>query len=374
MPIRDAQPRSYGEIVLKRLKRIAKQLLAITWIRRTYEVVNRIFLETFGSSRILTHLFFTIGFLTFNREQAAVLRGRRNYYRNKGTARTTHVELRRNIHRLEKGIIMRPRRDVFARDYITETVEFYAAAVAQYTSEQNGMETAEMEWAHDVLAEYFRVSTGSHPIVDAARARFEAMPAPTAPTGKVPYVKKQLSSVTYDELHELAMQRRSVRWFEQRPVERELIDQALLVARQAPTACNRLPYEFRVYDEPSAVATVVGLPFGAAGYAHNVPAVIVVVGKLESYFSPRDRHAIYVDSSLAAMSFMFALETLGLSSSVINWPDFEPLEAKMQKTLGLDVSDRVVMLIAVGYAHPEGMVPYSQKKELDTFRSYNVLR
>jgi len=32
------------------------------------------------------------------------------------------------------------------------------------------------------------------------------------------------------------------------------------------------------------------------------------------------------------------------------------------------------MLIAVGHAHPEGMVPYSQKKELDTFRSYNVLR
>jgi hypothetical protein len=46
----------------------------------------------------------------------------------------------------------------------------------------------------------------------------------------------------------------------------------------------------------------------------------------------------------------------------------------MQKTLGLSVSDRVVMLIAVGYAHPEGMVPFSQKKELDTIRTYNVLR
>jgi hypothetical protein len=29
------------------------------------------------------------------------------------------------------------------------------------------------------------------------------------------------------------------------------------------------------------------------------------------------------------------------------------------------------MLIAVGYAHPEGLVPYSQKKELDTFRRFN---
>ena len=111
--------------MLNTLKRIAKDLLAITWIRRVYEFVNRLVLEIFGSSRILTHLWYFVSFITFNREQAAVLRGRRDYYRNKHRDRVTHVELRRNVHRLEKGLIMRPRRDVFARDYITETIEFY---------------------------------------------------------------------------------------------------------------------------------------------------------------------------------------------------------------------------------------------------------
>ena len=128
---------------------------------------------------------------------------------------------------------------------------------------------------------------------------------------------------------------------------------------------------FRVFDDPALAREIAAIPFGTAGYSENVPAVAVVVGKLESYFSPRDRHAIYVDSSLAAMQFILALETLGLSSSVINWPDFEPLEAKMQRRLSLDTSDRVVMLIAFGYAHDEGLVPYSAKKSLDTFRRYN---
>lgn len=360
--------------MLNKLKRVAKRLLAITWIRRSYEVFNRVFLETFGSSRILTHLYFALGFLTFNREQSAVLRGRRNYYRNKKRHRISHVELRRNIHRLEKGIIMMPRREIFARDYITETVEFYASAAKQCEIAPGTMDASEMDWAHNVLTEYFRVSTGYHPAVNSARERFNALGYRPDTTEKVPHPKKQGSSIGYDDLYQLAMQRRSVRWFEQKHVPRELIDKALLVGRQAPTACNRLPYEFRVFDDPDMVRTVVALPFGAAGYAHNIPSIVVVVGNLESYFSPRDRHAIYVDSSLAAMSFMFALESLGLSSSVINWPDFEPLEAKMQKTLGLDVSDRVIMLIAVGYAHADGLVPYSQKKELDTFRSYNRLR
>ena len=359
--------------MLKKLKNIAKDLLAITWIRNLYEVFNRVFLETFCSNRFLTWLFFIFSFLTFNREQSGVLRGRRNYYRNKKRTRVTHVELRRNIHRLEKGIIMRPRRDIFARDYITETVEFYSQAADQCRLEPGTMEVSEMDWANNVLTEYFAVSTGVNPAVDAARARFDAIDYVPASTGKVPYTKTADSQISYDEMLGLAMQRRSVRFFEDKKVPHELIDKALLIGRQAPTACNRLPYEFRIFDEPEMVRKVAGLPFGAAGYADNIPTIIVVVGKLESYFSPRDRHAIYVDSSLAAMSFIFGLETLGLSSSIINWPDFEPLEAKMQKTLGLDVSDRVVMLIAVGYAHPEGLVPYSQKKEPDTFRSYNVL-
>lgn len=357
--------------MLNTLKRIAKDLLAITWIRRVYEFANRTVLETFGSSRILTHLWYLISFITFNREQSAVLRGRRNYYRNKHRDRITHVELRRNIHRLEKGLIMRPRRDVFARDYITETIEFYEEAVAQCRTAPGSMEQSEMEWANDVLTEYFRVSATGDSTVDAARARFVAAGYDGAYTAKVPHPKETVSDVAYDDLERLVQQRRSVRWFEQRPVSREDIDKALLIARQAPTACNRLPYEFRVFDEPDAVRTVSSIPFGTAGYGHNIPAIIVVIGKLESYFSPRDRHAIYVDSSLAAMQFMLGLETLGLSSSVINWPDFEPLERKMQKTLGLGLTDRVVMLIAVGYADPEGMVPFSQKKELDTFRRFN---
>ncbi|MEZ3159111.1 nitroreductase family protein [Microbacterium sp. BWT-B31] len=357
--------------MLNTLKRIAKDLLAITWIRRVYEVVNRVVLETFGSSRFLTYLWYLVSFITFNREQSAVLRGRRDYYRNKHRDRVTHVELRRNIHRLEKGLTMRPRRDVFARDYITETIEFYEEAVNQCRVSPGTMEQSEMDWAHDVLTEYFRVAVGEDATVQAARSRFEAAEYPGESTGKVPYVKTSLSDVDYESLSSLVMQRRSVRWFEDREIPRDLVDKALLLARQAPTACNRLPYEFRIFDEPEQVRMVSAIPFGTAGYGHNIPAIAVVVGKLESYFSPRDRHAIYVDSSLAAMQFMLGLETLGLSSSVINWPDFEPLERKMQKSLDLALTDRVVMLIAIGYAHPEGMVPYSQKKELDTFRRYN---
>ncbi len=117
--------------MIGKLKRLAKKLLAIRFIRKTYNAVNRVFLAFGGSTRLGATIYAFFGFATHNREQYAVLAGRRAYYRNLGKFRASHVELRRNIHRLEKGILMRPRRTTFARDYVEETIEFYRHALAR---------------------------------------------------------------------------------------------------------------------------------------------------------------------------------------------------------------------------------------------------
>lgn len=362
--------------MLKKLKNIIKSMLAISWVRGLYNWINRTVLEIFSSNRVFATIYSLPGFITFNREQYGVLRGRRNYYRNLKRTRFTHVELRRNIHRLEKGMIMKPMRKFFARDYIGETIDFYEQAINQFCEDKDSLDASEMQWAKDVLDRYFSCVDYGNKSIESARKRYDSISDKyncTSMDKKAPYLSKdrQNSKVSYDDLLKLAMQRRSVRWFKNKKVPRKLIDKALIVGRQSPSACNRLPYKFRIFDDPVLVKKIAGLPFGASGYSNQVPSVVVVTGNLDNYFSPRDRHVIYIDASLAAMSFMFALETLGLSSSVINWPDFEPLEMKMQKVIGLDISERVIMLIAVGYPDPEGGIPYSQKKDLDAIRNYN---
>lgn len=356
------------------LKRIAKTLLAIRVVRSTYNAINRVFLAFGGSTRIGATIYAFFGFATHNREQYAVLAGRRAYFRNLSRFRRTHVELRRNIHRLEKGILMRPRRTTFARDYIGETIDFYRHALARPTT-MTEVDTNEVQWAYGVLVDYFSIVTDEDPGIARARKAFAAIDAPLTNTNLHPYPVKDIKepTITYDQMVELAQARRSVRWFLDKPVPRELIDQALLVARQSPSACNRLPYEFLVFDQEDQARKISGIPFGAAGYARQIPMVIVVKGDLSNYFSPRDRHVPYIDASLAAMAFMFALETLGLKSSVINWPDFEPLEAKMAKTLGLKPYERIIMMMAVGYPDPAGMVASSEKKSLDVIRRFNTL-
>lgn len=355
---------------MERVKFAIKWLLSFGPIRRAYNFVMRGLAKLGGLNRIASTLYYIPSFLTFNREQFAVLRGRRAYYNNLKKARDSRAELRRNVHRLEKALLMRPRRDIFAKDYIGETVEFYASAVSEVSGT---VDMSELEWAQNVLSEYFSAIKVADKMIDGARESFYQTEFKPNQSDKVPYERGiPKSEVKFESFLKLTYQRRSVRWFLKKKVPRKLIDQALLAARQAPSACNRLPYEYKIFDDPKLVQKVAGIPFGSAGYRQNIPMIAVIVGKLDSYFSPRDRHGIYIDASLSAMSFMFALETLGLASSVINWPDFEPLERKMQKTLGLKTEDRPVMLIAIGYADPKGKVAYSQKKDLKVLRSYNA--
>ena len=115
---------------------------------------------------------------------------------------------------------------------------------------------------------------------------------------------------------------------------------------------------------------VASLPGGAAGFVDGFPVVIAVVGKLDAFFADRDRHVVYIDASLAAMSFIFALETMGVSSCVINTPGSEASEQRLSDSLGLASYERPVSLIALGFPDPTGMVPRSQKKSLDDIRRY----
>ena len=307
------------------------------------------------------------------RELDAVLHGLRAYERLAADEDGNRFLLRRNTHRLEKGLLMRPRREVFARDYIEETVEVYARLLGRRG--ERAADPEELRWTHDVLEEYFSV-IGAAPEIERARERFADLAPLDAPAGARPShpYRRDLDGpppVAYEDFLALARRRRSVRWFRPEPVPRELVDRALVAAFEAPSACNRQPFEFRVVDDPHRVERVSAIARGTRGFAHNIPTLVVVVGQLRAFFHPRDRHVIYIDASLAAMGFMLALETVGLSSCPINWPDVAERERRMARVLDLAPDERPVMLLAVGYPDPEGAVACSQKQSLERLRAYD---
>ena len=353
-------------------RRIVKNVVptpGITKLKQANNLLNRLVLRLLSISPWVSSLYYAFFSSAFRREHHSVLFGKYKYSQLVESADNSSYLLRRNIHRLEKGLLMKPRRDVFAVNYIDATVNCYKKVLS---NENEGVENEEFQWFHDVLQEYFSV-VGSEPKIDRLKQEFLTLKHFCKKQQCVPY-KRNLdrpAPVDYQQFWELSQRRRSVRWYLPQPVPRELLDKAISAAVLSPSACNRQPFEFRIFDRPELVEQVSSMPMGTKGFNHNFPVVIAVVGKLRAYFSERDRHVIYIDASLASMSFMYALETLRLSSCPINWPDVESRERKMSSLLNLEADERVIMLISVGYPDPEGKVAYSQKKSLNQVRRYN---
>ena len=145
---------------IEQLKRLEKRL-SLSWTR---------VLARSTPLRRFHYLFFSTA---FDREAYAVVVGHLRHQENQSGMEPVNYFLRRAVHRLEKGLIMQPRREVFALDYIADTVDSYAASLA------GTVDRDEVCWAHDVLTEYFS-ATGQHPVISAAREKFGLLESPVS--------------------------------------------------------------------------------------------------------------------------------------------------------------------------------------------------
>jgi nitroreductase len=318
----------------------------------------------FSRSRFLASLYYCFFNRQFAREHQSVLKGRLVYLQEKGANKNSSTLLRRNIHRIEKGLIMRPKKKIFALNYIQETVRAFHIACNNDTHDAQ-----ELKWARDILTMYFSV-VKLNLLNPAIKKMFDSANGSRSDIdiddeeSSIPYYffNKKKSQITTKQFLALCIQRRSVRWFEQKMVARSLLEQAIEIASLAPSACNRQPYQFHIANDKILSQKLINIPLGTKGFGQNVPCTIVVTADLGYYPTERDRHLIYIDSTLASMQLMLALETLGLSSCPINWPDIEDKEQQMASLLELADTVRPIMLIAVGYGLVDGKIPYSQKK------------
>jgi len=232
------------------------------------------FIEFISRHSLFLALFFR---KSFYKEQRGVLVGQLEYQRAliNPTGYPIYT-LRRNIHRIDKGLATPNRKETFALDYIQETV----AALEQVVRNARH-EDSTIQWGVDILAEYFRVVGATEKVAKAHERFLRLLQQHTLiPGTHYPFKRNSPTSppVSYEALLNLAWQRRSVRWFESRAVPHDLIDQAIEVAKLSPSACNRQAFEYRIYDTPEIAQQLAELAGGATTYSHNIQCLIALIG------------------------------------------------------------------------------------------------
>jgi nitroreductase len=163
---------------------------------------------------------------------------------------------------------------------------------------------------------------------------------------------------------EIIAQRRSIRRYLDKPVEREIIAECLEAARLAPSADNVQPWRFLVIDDPDLKERfsreVFSGIYSVSKFAGKAPVLILILARLDIIAHRigkqiQNVHFYLIDTGIAGEHIVLQAEELGLGTCWVGW--FNPRKAR--KVLNIPRKYKIVSLLSLGYCETK---PRKEKK------------
>ena len=177
-------------------------------------------------------------------------------------------------------------------------------------------------------------------------------------------------------LPDLVKQRRSVRDFSDKPVEREKIMMCLEAARLAPSACNSQPWKFVVVDDPQIKQKLCNAAFSGVyainSFCKKAPVIVVLVSEKSNFMERiggmfRGTQYYLIDIGIAGEHLVLQAEDLGLSTCWVGWFN----EKSTKEILNIPRDRKVDILIALGYQSLSRVMSQCNREDIDKIASFN---
>ena len=154
------------------------------------------------------------------------------------------------------------------------------------------------------------------------------------------------------EFFEVIAKRHSVRKFEDRPVERDVIDAVLNAAQTAPSSKNCRSTAFMVIEDRDTIAAISEMRDFGSAFVRNAPAVVVVMGD-------ETKTDLWVDNCAISAAFVqLAATAVDLGSCWVHVngrprsredASLGDAETYLKNLLGVKDGMRILCVIALGY-------------------------
>ena len=173
---------------------------------------------------------------------------------------------------------------------------------------------------------------------------------------------------------QLVKNRRSIRRYLEKPVEREKILTCIEAARLAPSADNVQPWRFLIIDDPELKAKFAQEVFSGiyfiSKFAAKAPVLVMILARLDIIANRigkqiQNIHFYLIDIGIAGEHIVLQAEELGLGTCWIGWFNVR----KARKFLKVPRKYKIASLMAMGYyeKRPTGEKKRRELKEIAWF-------
>jgi nitroreductase len=280
---------------------------------------------------------------------------------------TLSAELLFQYHRLEKGLVMPGPKRIHGLEPLATTM----ALVQRWEEACHDVSGPIFIGALATLRAY-RARLNSYKLDPEGRIqpRLDAFLTKRAHVHPEPITPRALPEVAGEEsarwFKSLAEARRSVREFRPEAVPEGILADSVCIAQLSPSACNRQPCRVYVVSDPDRKRELLAYQNGNRGFGYLAPHVAIIAVEEKCFFDASERHEPYIDGGLFAMSLILALRAHDVSTCCLNWCVPPHHDEAVHRLFDLPWSQRIVMLVAIGYASENCMVPLSPRRSTES--------
>lgn len=189
--------------------------------------------------------------------------------------------------------------------------------------------------------------------------------------GVIKICRETIVSKCAVDFKSLAENRHSIRVFDETPVSLDLIKEAAEIAKKTPSVCNRQSTHIFVYSTKAHKSEILKLQGGNRGFGHLASHVVAITSDLNCFGGAGERNQAYVDGGLMAMSFVYALHSLGVGSCFLNWSMTAEKDMTLKKIAAIPTSHVVITLLAIGNIPHELLVAEAPRLSINEILHIN---
>lgn len=154
------------------------------------------------------------------------------------------------------------------------------------------------------------------------------------------------------ELMEGLLTRRSIRKYQDKKIDKAVIEEIIKAAQYSPTAHNKQPWEFLVIDDKEFLANLRHIQHWTS-FAKDAACVVIVCGDVEKSFNRNKEDEkwsfIDVDCAIATQSLMLAAWAHGIGTCYCGAAPMQRVVDALREKLNLPENIRPFAIVPMGY-------------------------
>lgn len=148
-------------------------------------------------------------------------------------------------------------------------------------------------------------------------------------------------------------------------ISEDLVRSAVLLAMNAPSACNRQHARIHCVCDHKLRDAIYGLQGGNRGFGTDADKLLIVTGDLRETRWVEERNDVYTNVGIFLMNLCYALHYYKVAHCILNWSVPPKSDVELRRIVKIPNNEVVVALLACGNAPDTFAVASSPRNMID---------